>query len=279
MGRGLVLALGLVAGCLAAGGAFAFGAEGHRIAGRVADELLDERARATLARLAGAESLAEISVWLDEDKRELKGEIPGSDRWHYDNRPLCHADVGPGRYCADGNCASTAYARYLAVLGDARQAPSARLLALRVVVHLLEDVHQPLHVADNGDRGGNDVSVRVGRSSRPKSLHAAWDVDFVKRAVRGATEEAFAAELVARHRAELGRIAAGGFADWTAESYRLAREAAYGLLPGFACGATPAGVVALPVDYSDAAADIEREQLARAGIRLAAVLNHALAGG
>lgn len=261
---------------LAAAPAFPWGAEGHRIVGLVAEGLLDERARAELARLAGADSLADIGLWLDEDKRELRAEVHGSDRWHYDNRPVCHPEAPVATYCADGNCASRAFEKYRALLADHHAPPAERLFALRVVVHLVEDVHQPLHVADNGDRGGNEVMVRVGKRSRPKPLHAVWDADFVKRAVRGEPLPAFAAALVAEHRADARRLAAGGFADWMHESFALARNDAYGHLPGFACGGPPAGVVQLPPDYSDEGAQIVREQLARAGIRLAAVLEQSL---
>jgi hypothetical protein len=256
--------------------AAAFGAEGHRIVGLVAEEFLDAPARAELARLDGGESLATVGLWLDEHKGELRAELPGSDRWHYDNRPACAAQAPVASYCADGECASAAFAKYRAVLADRGAPPAARLLALRVVVHLVADVHQPLHVADNGDRGANRVEVLVGNRSRPKPLHAAWDVDFVRRAARGADAADFAARLAAEHRGASAALGRGSFGDWMQESYRLAQTVAYGRLPGFACGAPPGGVVRLPRAYSDEAAAIVREQLARAGIRLATLLNGTL---
>jgi hypothetical protein len=275
--RGM-LALGtlLVLGLAAAPPALAWGAEGHRIVGLVAERLLDARTRSALRAIAGDESLADVGLWMDRERDRLRIERPGSERWHYDNRPVCAPATPPASYCADGNCATRAFDRALARLAD-RAAPRAeRLEALRVVVHVLGDLHQPLHAADNGDRGGNDVEVRVGRRSRPKPLHAAWDGDFVKRAVRGESEAAFAERLIGEHRATVGRLEAGTLASWEQESYELARVYAYGRLPGFACGRAPQGVVDLPPAYSDGAAEIVEERLARAGIRLAALLRATL---
>ncbi len=254
----------------------AWGAEGHRIVGLVAEQLLDARSRAALRAIAGDESLADIGLWMDRERDRLRAEQPGSERWHYDNRPVCDPAAGPERYCADGNCASRAYARALGRLADRAAPREARLEALRIMVHVLGDLHQPLHAADHDDRGGNGVEVRVGRRGRPKSLHAAWDADFVKRAVRGESEAAFAARLVAEHRASLAKLEAGDLAAWEQESYDLARGYAYGRLPGFACERSPAGVVDLPPAYADGAAEIVAERLARAGIRLAAVLRATL---
>jgi hypothetical protein len=272
LAAGALLALGLAP----AQPAGAWAAEGHRIIGLVAERLLDARARAALRAVVGEETLADVGLWMDRERDRLRAERPGSERWHYDNRPVCEPAVPLAQYCADGNCAARALDRALARLADHAAPRAARLEALRIVVHVLGDLHQPLHAADNGDRGGNAVEVRVGRRSRPKPLHAAWDGDFVKRAVRGESEAAFAERLLAEHRATRSQIEAGSVTSWEQESYALARSYAYGRLPGFACGRVPPGVVDLPPAYSDGAAEIAAERLVRAGIRLAAVLRKSL---
>ena len=269
-----MVALG--AACLPVLPAWGWGAEGHRIVGDVAEALLDSRARAALQEIAGTEGLGEIGLWLDQNRDELKNTQPGSERWHYDNRPDCGARVPLENYCAGGACASAAYARYRAILADRRAAPGERLFALRVVVHVLGDIHQPLHAADNDDRGGNRIEVSVGRRRHPKSLHAAWDVDFVKRALRGAPEAAFVRGLLEEYTPARARLEAGDFRDWSQESWQLAHDYAYGRLPGFACQAAEPRFEQLPPDYSDGAARIARAQLARAGMRLAAELSATL---
>jgi len=259
----------------------AWGAEGHRIVARVAEPLLDARTRAALREIAGEETLEDASTWLDRERQHLRRTLRGSPAWHYDDRPVCDATADADRYCADGNCASRAYDRYLAKLGDRHASREERLLALHVVVHLIGDAHQPLHAADHGDRGGNEVLVLFGSRNRATPLHTVWDKDFVKRAARGMSEDAYAARLVESHRSELARIERGGFAAWMGESYAIARDYAYGRLPGFACGSDLPMTVRLSTAYVDGAKPIVEERLARAGIRLAAVLRSTLgaAGG
>lgn len=266
----------LAVACLLPAPARAWGAAGHRIVARVADELLDARTRAALREIAGDESLEDAATWLDRERQHLRATLRGSPGWHYDNRPLCDPAVPLDAYCADGQCASRAYARYLARLADRGASREERLFALHVVVHLIGDAHQPLHAADHGDRGGNDVPVLIGRRERPIALHAAWDVELVKQAARRSSEEAFAARLVAERRGELAVLERGSFGDWIGESYGIAREYVYGRLPGFACDALPAGPVRLSAEYADGARRIVAERLARAGIRLAAVLRATL---
>jgi hypothetical protein len=206
----------------------------------------------------------------------LRSRVPGSEHWHYDDRPLCQSQVPLESYCPDGRCASRAYARALAILADRSQSREERLFALHVVVHLVGDAHQPLHAADHDDRGGNQVQVLFGRRSRPKPLHTVWDTDFVKQLVRGSSEEAFAATLVAEHRADRAHLEQGDFASWLGESYGFARTAVYGRLPGFACGSAEPGVVWLPPAYVVASEAVVRQRLAQAGFRLAAVLRTTL---
>ena len=256
--------------------AFGWGAEGHRIVGAIADELLDLRTRTALRGIAGDRGLADIGLALDRDRRELEERVPGSLRWHYDNRPDCGPAVAPARYCPDGACASAAYAKYRGILADRRQSAAERFFALTVVVHVLADVHQPLHVADHADRGGNSITVALGAGRRPKPLHAAWDNDFVKRAMHGERQDEFVHELIAEYAPARARITRGNFSDWMGESWHLAHDYAFGRLPGFACGDADPRFVRLGDDYADGAARIVREQLARAGIRLAAELKATL---
>ncbi len=256
--------------------AWGWGATGHRVVGALAESLLDAPTRARLEAVTGGQGLGELGLWLDENRDSLKLSLPGSERWHYDNRPDCGARVPLESYCADGACASAAYAKYRAILADHRSPAAERLFALRVVVHVLADIHQPLHAADNADRGGNRLEVSVGRRRHPKSLHAAWDIDFVKRAMHGERPEGFVRELGADRERARARLEAGDFADWARESWQLAHDYAYGQLPGFACGVEEPRAERLPAEYSDGAARIVREQLARAGFRLAAELRATL---
>lgn len=249
--------------------AFAWGGDGHRIIAAVAYSQLTEPARIHLHALVPGSDLTDQATWLDENRLALMRSVPGSDQWHYEGIPVC-GNHPPA--CAQGACAAPQLERWIRVLSDTSQPKETRVFALRVVVHLVGDIHQPLHAADDGDRGGNDV--RIGSYS----LHGEWDSGLVKRLFRGASWQQYAENLSARI---LGGNVRQGWDqgrpdDWLRESNALAKRVAYGLLPGFSCGAPYPGISRLPKEYVDRALPVVDEQLGKAGTRLAWVLNSVL---
>ena len=152
--------------------------------------------------------------------------------------------------------------------------------ALKWVVHLIADIHQPLHAADNADHGGNRVRVALeGVHTRGReNLHGAWDNDLVQLALhaRNHQQPPRDIEALAAEARNLGREAGQGSPDsWARESNNLARNVAY-RYPGFACNSVPAGIVVLDATYLEAAELVVRERLLLAGARLAGVVNEAL---
>jgi hypothetical protein len=140
---------------------------------------------------------------------------------------------------------------------------------LRFLIHLIGDIHQPLHCADDHDRGGNDVRVRLGAAET--NLHAVWDSAIV--ATLGDDPAVVAAHLEARiTRGEAGTWSRGGPAQWANESFAIAKRAIYGPLHGGQGGAEP---IQLPDDYALRERPLVAEQLEKAGVRLAFVLNGA----
>ena len=270
---------------LCAPAAFAWGPQGHRTIGAIADQLLTPATHAAvLAILAddrdkfgnpsGRTTLEAVSDWADE----IRGTAADRPAWHYDDIPICAGDKA--RYCPGGQCNSAQLARLIALLGDTRASARERDEALKWVVHLLGDVHQPLHAADNADHGGNLVLVALeGVHTRGReSLHRAWDNDLVQLALRARSKqqppgdiEALAAEASNLER-EVGR---GTPDSWARESNNLARNVAY-RYPGFACDRVPAGIVVLDAAYLADAELVVRERLLLAGARLATLLNQTL---
>lgn len=264
-------------------GAWAWGGQGHRTVGAIADRLLNPHARAVVAQLlagdldkfgrpSGRSTLEAVSAWADE----ITHTTAARPRWHYDNRPVC-GGADPRRYCADGQCNSAQLPRLVAVLADPHAALRNRNEALKWVVHLVADLHQPLHAADNDDHGGNRVAVALtGVHTRGRvSLHRVWDNDLVRLALhtgRGQQPPA-AVDALAQEAARLVRDAGQGSPDsWASESNNLARNVAYHY-PGFACDREPADIVLLDGGYQREAEDLVRERLLLAGARLAALLN------
>ena len=159
--------------------AHAWGRLAHRASAQFAESRLSPHARATIrALLEPGESLADAATWADEHSRD----IPGSAAWHFVNVPVSSTHYN-GRDCKPQGCVVSKIAEFRHVLAD-RKAPLARRLqALRFYVHLVQDLHQPMHVADRRNRGGNSLQLRSGRYEYT-NLHQVWDSGLLRRRYR-----------------------------------------------------------------------------------------------
>jgi nuclease S1 len=269
--------------------AFAWGPEGHRVVGDIAARYLSPRTQAQVSQLlkgdrladgqpSGRRTLAEVANWADEIKDFDWGRRRGP--WHYDDASLC-GTAEYARYCRGGRCASAQLARQIEVLGDSRARLRARNEALKWIVHLIGDIHQPLHAANRADRGGNQVQVSFfGERDNPPygtlNLHAIWDVHMLAKltADRGGEGAFVSAPIADGDRRAWER---GSISDWMAESHALARDRVYAALPVAAsCSDKIVGVVAIDDAYYANAAPVIDLQVRKAGVRLARVLNEAL---
>lgn len=278
--RGIVLAVACVP-C-----ALAWGPQGHRTVGAIADRLLTPAARAQVEQLltddldkfgnpSGRTTLESVAVWADE----IRGTPADRPRWHYDHVPLCGSEPRDG-YCPGGECNSAQLERLTTVLADRHAGLRTRNEALKWIVHLVGDIHQPLHAADKEDLGGNRVRVALeGVHTRGRlTLHGAWDSELVRLALetRSRQQPPRDIDALAREARNLAAEAGQGApSSWASESSHLARNVAY-RYPGFACGSVPAGLVVLDRDYQGEAVSIVRERLLLAGGRLANLLNETL---
>ena len=283
----LAVLASLAAMSLATTPARAWGPQGHRTVAAIADRLLTPAARAAVVQLlardldkfgnsSGRSTLESVSVWADE----IRGSPASHPRWHYDDLPVCGAIVTP-LHCGGEECSTAQLHRLAGVLADAHAPARERDEALKWVVHLLGDIHQPLHAADNSDHGGNDVQVALsGVITRGRvSLHGAWDGELVQLALHTRGHQRPPAEiatLAAEARGLIGRLGQGSPESWALESNGLARRVAY-TFPGFACNHVPAGLVVLDDRYQARAVPVVRERLLLAGARLATLLNQTLA--
>ena len=279
--RRLLCSLALALACAPSG--FAWGPQGHRTVGAIADRLLTPAAHAAVARLLAADldrfgnpsgrtTLESVSVWADE----IRGTPADEPRWHYDDVPIC-GSAPRATYCPGGQCNSAQLERLTAVLADSHADLRARNEALKWIVHLVADLHQPLHAADNSDQGGNRVRVALAgvRTRGRESLHRAWDSELVALALQTRNRQQPPPDIDALAR-EAGSLAVdagqGAPASWASESNHLAKNVAY-QYPGFACNSVPAGIVVLDRSYQFEAERIVRERLLLAGSRLSNLLN------
>lgn len=156
----------------------AWGPTGHRITAALAEHWLSPQASGAIHAILGSETLAEASTWPDEMRSSPE------PFWQKTANPWHYVTVPPGRTYADVGApaqgdAFTALAHFRDVLRDPQASRADRQLALRFAVHLIGDLHQPLHVGNGTDRGGNDFAVTFfGESS---NLHRVWDSQMIDR--------------------------------------------------------------------------------------------------
>jgi S1/P1 nuclease len=130
---------------------------GHRMVARIAEQRLTPNTAEAVRDILGGQTLADASVWAD-NIRQYRHD---ADALHYVNIPLHATAYDPARDCLRGRCLIAAIVSDTQVLANPAASPLDRAEALRFLVHFMGDLHQPLHVADNHDRGGNQRMVQL----------------------------------------------------------------------------------------------------------------------
>jgi nuclease S1 len=244
------------------GRALAWGSVGHVVIARVAAERLSPQARAAAKRLLGGSSLATVANWADE----IKEAEPYTTRWHFVDIPRRRDHYVARRDCRTtpaGDCAIAAIERFEQVLRDGEAAPTRRARALKFLVHVVGDLHQPLHCADDHDAGGTRLLVLF--YGEPTDLHRVWDAGIIERT--GVSEAAYAKALDDwLSTQDIAALQSGSVIDWAEESHAAAVEHAYVLPRNHK----------LTAAYARANRPVVDRQLALAGVRLARLLNEAL---
>lgn len=171
--------------------ASAWGVQGHEVVAAIAQGRLTPAAQREVEHLLALEpgaTLKSIASWADQQRS------PETAAWHYVNFPRGTCGYVAQRDCPDGQCVVAAIEQQSALLGSARP-DTERLVALKYLVHLVADVHQPLHAGHADDRGGNRYQLQAfGQGS---NLHAVWDAGLL-RAMEESTP-ALAARLVRQY--------------------------------------------------------------------------------
>jgi hypothetical protein len=287
----LILALAMM---LAVQPARAWGDEGHRLIGRVAAQLVTpevlRKAQAILdtdtSGLTRDTSFAEEANWADRyresDRRTTRERYEATGSWHFIDIEIAAPDIDAACFhfprLARGVNASQGVARdcitnKIAQFEDELRARSStdaeRLRALQFLLHLLGDLHQPLHAGEDHDRGGNDKWI-VSPAPRRADLHFYWDTWLVRQL--GDADASTAQVLALATGPQRRAWQRGSLRDWTMESFRTSRDAVYAPLP------KPGddGDYRLDEAYIARATDVVRTQLARAAVRLALVLQKSL---
>jgi hypothetical protein len=247
--------------------AFAWGKTGHRVVAALADPQLSGLARAHVKELLGVDSLDEAATWPDEmrsapDPFWQKTATP----WHYVTLNGVIYDHAP----SEGD-ALEALQRFSATLRDPNASLADKQLALRFIVHLVGDLHQPLHVGKCCDKGGNEVKVKW--FGKDLNLHSVWDSSLVDDEQLSFTE---LADKLQRHTSNDDVIRWWDInpRDWISESAQI-RETVYPPMPpkGAKDKKGQPAVPELSYAYVYKFSPVMEQRLKQAGVRLAAYLN------
>ncbi|HSB55494.1 MAG TPA: S1/P1 nuclease [Gemmatimonadales bacterium] len=234
--------------------------EAHRLVARIAEARLTPAAREAIRRILGQETLTQAASWADQVRGHRRATAP----LHYVNIPLGASSYDSAAYCPSGRCVIGAIDRYRSALVAPATPPVERAEALRFLVHFMGDLHQPLHVSDNSDRGGNLTKVEfagVGTTD----LHKVWDGQLMEAVYP--TEEAHWSRLrQMMETLDLDGMTHGTVIDWAMEGHALAREA-YDFPPNRR----------LRQAYIQKNIRVVDLALIKAGVRLAGLLNEAFA--
>lgn len=235
--------------------AFDWGQNGHRATAAIATQYLSKKAKKNIERLLGDETLVTVSTFADEIKSYDEYRKYGT--WHYVNiapgETYESHDKNPGGdlYMAIKNCEE--------ILSSETSSKEEKIFSLKLLVHFIGDLHQPLHVGRASDKGGNDFQVQwYGNGT---NLHSVWDTKMIESYNMSYSELSKNFGKVSK--AEYQNISAGELIDWVEESRALAIQvydsAEVGENLGYRYMADQFGLV--------------QEQLQKGGVRLAAMLN------
>ena len=231
---------------------FGWGVKGHQTIALIAQSQLTPATQATIDRLLALEpgsSLMSISTWADEHRDS------SNTRWHYINFPRGDCHFQKQRDCPDGECVIEAIKMQRAIFHSTAPDPD-RLLALKFLVHLVGDIHQPLHAGFGDDRGGNTYQLQY--QSEGTNLHALWDTPMVEQFRRNPVE--LAGFILADYRLRKP-FPSSDVVSWAEQSCAIVST------PGFYPGRQVAH------DYLEEYAPVAELQILRAGYRLAELLN------
>jgi hypothetical protein len=185
---------------------------------RAYNQILTGKAESGInALLAEGNSIADASTWADKHRRQLPNTAP----WHYADVPL--DEKYDPKWSGDDpkkGCVVEKIKEFRATLKDTSKTVEEKRFALRFLIHCIEDMHMPMHIGNNHDRGGNDTQVRF--FDRGTNMHSLWDTGMIERVSR--SKEIWIADLAKLPSSQSqDRTAEGTVEDWATESVHAAR--------------------------------------------------------
>ena len=233
-----------------------WGQTGHRVIGLIAEDHLTRKASRKIEKLLAGKSLAFVSTYADEIKSDRA--YSKYSPWHYVNYPL-ETRYNPANR-DDAGDVIFGIEQCIEVLSDTTPGIEDQQFYLALLVHLIGDMHMPLHVGREEDRGGNDI--KLSWFSKPTNLHRLWDSDLIESVNLSYTE--LAAELNSQlSSSQRAQYNSGTYLDWIEDSHEVAAIVYESAKEGDR----------LAYRYSYEYNELLFTQLQKGGVRLARLLN------
>lgn len=235
--------------------AFAWGQKGHDVTCSIAEKHLTRKAQAAVSEILDGKSIVYWANWLDNASHGQQ--FAYTKTWHYKN---IDGEVYENAVLNESGDVVTAINAQVAALKSGTLNKEAKALALKMLVHLVGDLHCPMHMGHLSDRGGNNWQVRIFNNG--KNLHSIWDSDIVESAHKWTYTE-WREQVDRADRKTAAAIISGTIDDWAKETFEITKTV---------YAKTPQGST---VSYDEIAywAPVVEQQFLRGGLRLAAILN------
>jgi S1/P1 Nuclease len=252
------------------GDAWAWGDQGHKVICEIAIRLAQPSTRAEIQKLISNDerftSFSDACTWPDHPRQRASE--------HFLNLPRDSDGLSSESCPGASACVVTAIKKDFEVLSSNNASQAQKLGSLKFLGHWVGDIHQPLHVSFEDDRGGNNVMVS---GECGPNLHSAWDTCLVLKAVGQDVGEAATELMKTITPAKIESWTHSKPMDWANESFAIAERAQteYCVRQGASCD-HPSGKVTIDAAYVGANTPIVKEQLQKAGVRLAHLLDAAL---
>jgi hypothetical protein len=236
-----------------------WGATGHRTIGKIADEYLKGKTKRAIEKLLNGQSLALVSTFGDDIKSDDR--YRKFNTWHYVNMPF-----GVKYEDSEKNTSGdlvVGIQKCKEIILDKNSTKEDKVFYLKMLVHLIGDLHQPMHVGRKEDKGGNDIQVRWFNDGT--NLHRVWDSNMINHFNMTYSELADNSNKISKEQIKF--IQKGTVADWANETQQHAIEVYASVKIG----------EKLDYKYMYEHFGLVRSQLQIGGIRLAKVLNELFA--
>ncbi|MBK5210458.1 MAG: S1/P1 nuclease [Flavobacteriaceae bacterium] len=232
-----------------------WGQTGHRTIGKIAENYLEAKTKREISKILDGQSLALVSTFGDDIKSDKRYKDFYS--WHYVNMPF-GVKYEDSEKNPNGDL-GTGIEKCKSVILDKNASKDDKAFYLKLLVHFIGDLHQPMHVGRAEDKGGNTIQVQWFNDGT--NLHSVWDSKMIDSFQMTYTEMAANADKISKEQVKY--LQQGTIADWANETQTFAIKA---------YASTEVGEK-LSYNYMYENFGLVRSQLQKGGIRLAKVLN------